>query len=33
MFASPVTEDDVQMVVKTLKGKYSAGYDEIPKCR
>jgi hypothetical protein len=32
VFVSPVTEDDVQMVVRTLKGKYSAGYDEIPEC-
>jgi hypothetical protein len=32
MCVSPVTEDDVQMVVKTLKGKYPAGYNEIPEC-
>jgi hypothetical protein len=31
MFVSPVTEDEVQNVVSKLKGKFSAGYDEIPE--
>jgi hypothetical protein len=31
MFVSPITEDEVQNVVSKLKGKLSAGYDEIPE--
>jgi hypothetical protein len=30
MFLVPVTEDEVQKVTSKLKGKFSAGYDEIP---
>jgi len=28
---SPVTEDEVQVEVNILKGKFSAGYEEIPQ--
>jgi hypothetical protein len=31
MFLSPVTEEEVQKVTSKLKGKFSAGYDEIPE--
>ena len=27
----PVTEHEVECVIKKLKGKFSAGYDEIPE--
>jgi hypothetical protein len=30
MFLVPVTEEEVLMVTSKLKGKFSAGYDEIP---
>jgi hypothetical protein len=30
MFLVPVTEEEVLKVNSTLKGKFSAGYDEIP---
>jgi hypothetical protein len=28
---NPITENEVECVIKNLKGKFSAGYDEIPK--
>jgi len=28
----PITEHEVECVIKKLKGKFSAGYDEIPEC-
>jgi hypothetical protein len=31
LFLLPVTEEEVQMVTNKLKGKFSAGYDEIPE--
>ena len=31
MFASPVTEHEVENVINKLKGKFSAGFDEIPE--
>jgi hypothetical protein len=31
MFTSPVTENEVESVIKTLKGRSSAGFDEIPE--
>jgi hypothetical protein len=31
MFLLPVTEEEVQKVTSKLKGKFSAGYDEIPE--
>jgi hypothetical protein len=31
MFLAPVTEDEVLNVTSKLKGKSSAGYDEIPE--
>ena len=31
MFASPVTENEVENVINKLKGKSSAGFDEIPE--
>jgi hypothetical protein len=31
IFIFPVTEDEVECVVKKLKGKLSAGFDEIPE--
>ena len=31
MFASPVTENEVENVVNKLKGKFSTGFDEIPE--
>jgi len=27
----PITENEVECVIKNLKGKFSAGYDEIPE--
>jgi hypothetical protein len=30
MFLSPVTENEVENVINKLKGKLSAGFDEIP---
>jgi hypothetical protein len=33
MFLAPVTEDKVLNVTSKLKGKFSAGYDEIPEKR
>ena len=31
MFVSPVTENEVENIINTLKGKSSAGFDEIPE--
>jgi hypothetical protein len=31
VFLRPVTEDETERVTKSLKGKLSAGYDEIPE--
>ena len=31
MFPSLVTEYEVENVINTLKGKFSAGFDEIPE--
>ena len=31
MFTSLVTENEVENVINTLKGKFSAGFDEIPE--
>jgi len=31
MFASPVTGNEVENVINKLKGKSSAGFDEIPE--
>jgi hypothetical protein len=31
MFISPVTENEVENVINKLKGKLSAGFDEIPE--
>jgi hypothetical protein len=28
----PTTEKEVECVIRRLKGKFSAGYDEIPEC-
>jgi hypothetical protein len=30
MFMSPVTKTDLEKVTKTLRGKFSAGIDEVP---
>jgi hypothetical protein len=27
----PITEQEVECVIRKLKGKFSAGYDEIPE--
>ena len=29
MFVSPITDTEIKNVINKLKGKYSAGYDEI----
>ena len=31
MFAPPVTENEIEKVINKLKGKFSAGFDEIPE--
>jgi hypothetical protein len=31
IFISPVTENEVECVTTNLKGKFSAGHDEIPE--
>jgi hypothetical protein len=31
VFLCPATEDEIEGVTKSLKGKLSAGYDEIPE--
>jgi hypothetical protein len=31
IFVVPITEDEVEIVIKNLKGKFSVGYDEIPE--
>jgi hypothetical protein len=31
VFLCPVTEDEIERLTKGLKGKLSAGYDEIPE--
>ena len=31
MFASPVTENEVENVINNLKGKSSSGFDEVPE--
>jgi hypothetical protein len=31
MFASPVTENEVESVINSLKGNSSAGFDEVPE--
>jgi len=31
MFVSPITEIEIKNILSKLKGKYSAGYDEIPE--
>jgi hypothetical protein len=31
IFMLPITENEVEYVIKKFKGKYSAGYDEIPE--
>jgi len=31
IFVYPVTEEEVESLTKGLKGKHSAGYDDIPK--
>ena len=31
MFAPPVTENEIEKVINKLKGKSSAGFDEIPE--
>jgi hypothetical protein len=32
IFPYPVTEHEIKCVIKSLKGKLSSGYDEIPEC-
>jgi hypothetical protein len=32
IFLYPVTEHEIECVIKSLKGKLSSGYDEIPEC-
>jgi hypothetical protein len=31
MVVLPITEQEVECVIRKLKGKFSAGYDEIPE--
>ena len=31
MFAPSVTENEIEIVINKLKGKFSAGFDEIPE--
>ena len=32
IFFHPVTEEEVESLTKGLKGKHSAGYNDIPEC-